>query len=370
MHAASSPVLSGQQLEVLEPDAPSAEERRAVESEEGIGAIASSSSELDGVVMMQGGGVWVRWHEAPDFHGSGPRDRHYVLDHLTGEVRFGDGLNGLIPPAGTGNVRLACYRTGGAAAGNVAAGTIVELKTTVPYVDSVTNTEPSGGGAEAEGVSSLLTRAPRGIRHRNRAVTVEDYEDLAMLASPEVQRVRCVPLRDLEADPDGVELRPGTVSLIIVPRSRDARPVPSLELIDRVRDHLDLHRSPVASLAVVGPNYVRVDVDTEVAVARLEGVGDLERAVRAALDRFLHPLTGGLSGSGWDWGRRPHRSDLYALIESVPGVRYVRSLAVLAVRERTGEQVPIDDPLRARVRDRFLVYSGTHVVRVRFEAEA
>ena len=50
--------------------------------------------------------VLVRWHEVPDFYASGPRDRHYVLDRFTGQVRFGDGVNGLVPPIGIGNVRL------------------------------------------------------------------------------------------------------------------------------------------------------------------------------------------------------------------------------------------------------------------------
>ncbi len=122
----------------------------------------------------------MRWHEVADFYGSGPRSRHYVLDHLTGEMRFGDGLNGLIPPAGIGNIRLGALSNRRGKAGNRPAGTIVQLKTTVPYVDKVTNTEAAAGGADAETLDSLLERAPRTLRHGNRAVTVEDYEDLAM----------------------------------------------------------------------------------------------------------------------------------------------------------------------------------------------
>jgi len=61
--------------------------------------------------------VWVRWSRVPDFHGSGARDRHYVIDYLTGEIRFGDGLSGMIPPVGSGNIRLARYKNGGGASG-------------------------------------------------------------------------------------------------------------------------------------------------------------------------------------------------------------------------------------------------------------
>ena len=205
---ARTPVLLGQRLEVRETEMPSAAELEVITREEGADAIT---------LMPDAAGrpreIWVRWHEVPDFYGSGPRDRHYVLDHLTGEVRTGDGLHGLIPPVGRGNLRLARYQTGGGNAGNTPAGTIVQLKTTVPYVDKVTNTEAAAGGADAETLDSLLVRAPRTLRHGNRAVTVEDYEDLAMLASPEVARARCIPLRNLRPTRSAHNRRSGAKSV-------------------------------------------------------------------------------------------------------------------------------------------------------------
>ena len=54
------------------------------------------------------------------------------------------------------------------------------------------NLEPARGGVDAETLASLRQRGPRAIRHHDRAVTIEDYEDLAMLASPEVARAKCV----------------------------------------------------------------------------------------------------------------------------------------------------------------------------------
>ncbi|MCM0593898.1 MAG: baseplate J/gp47 family protein [Gloeotrichia echinulata DEX184] len=128
------------------------------------------------------------------FTGQDSRDRHYVIDRITGEIRFGNSANGLIPPIGIGNLRIRRYQTGGGTVGNRPANTIVQLKTTVPYVDKVTNPEPATGGANAEIIESLIERAPRTVRHGTRAVTFEDFEDLAMLATPEVARAKCVPL--------------------------------------------------------------------------------------------------------------------------------------------------------------------------------
>ena len=46
--------------------------------------------------------------------------------------------------------------------------------------------------------------------------------------------------------------------------------------------------------------YVRVQVTAEIALASLEGASAIEQIVQQTLASFLHPLTGGLDGSGWD----------------------------------------------------------------------
>jgi len=348
-----APILPGQRLEVREPELPAAAERAALEAEEGDDAITSV---LDSRGRTKD--VFVRWHEVRDFYASGPRDRHYVVDRLSGEVRFGDGLNGLVPPIGIGNVRLSFYQTGGGRSGNRAAGTIVQLKTTVPYVDKVTNSEPATGGADAEPLESVLDRVPREVRHGGRAVTLEDYEDLARVASPEVARAKCVPLANLAVDPLS-ELPPtrGDVSLIVVPRSTDAKPLPSLELIRRVEEYVQSLSVPTINLSVVGPLYVRVDVKAQVGVVSLAGATAVLADIQQRVAGFLHPLTGGMDGTGWDFGRRPHESDFYALIESVPGVDHIRSLDVVEVEDLPG----------VTLTGRFLVYSGTPDITAVFE---
>lgn len=348
------PVLAGQQLEVRETEMPSAEEQTTIKNEESGSAIT---------VVPDAAGrpqeIWVRWHEVPDFYGSGPRDRHYLIDHQTGEITFGDGMNGMIPPRGNGNLRMKQYQTGGGAAGNSAAGSIIQLKTTVPYVEKVINTEAAAGGAEAETTESLYERAPQSIRHRDRSVTTEDYEDLAMLASPGVARARCAPLRNLSADPLGKALKPGQISVIIVPRTTDAKPLPDLELVNRVKDYLAEHGIPTAEVHVVGPLYVRVDVSVEIGLVSPEGASAVEQTVRQKLAEFLHPLTGGQDGRGWNFGRQPNRSDLFALIEGVPGVDYIKSLSL----DDTGE----DPDGKLKKTGRFLVYSGKHEISMVFE---
>ena len=347
------PVLGGQLLAIREPEKPSGDELQTILDEEGEGAVSETTDS-----QGRSSDVWVTWHEVPDFYGSDGRSRHYVLNHVTGEVSFGDGLSGLVPPVGSANVRLTTYKTGGGVRGNRPAGSIVQLKTTVPYVDKVTNYIAATGGVDAETMDSLVARAPTEIRHRLRAVTPEDYEDLARVASTDVARALCVPNRDLIADPfDKLPPVLGNVSLIVVPKTTDAKPQPNIELVRRVQQSISACCPVTATVLVVGPLYLRVDVQVEIGVATLDVAGTVVSAVQNALAAFLHPLTGGFDGQGWEFGREPRRSDIYKVMEGVAGVDHVRALSTMITEDLPGTHET----------DRFLVYSGIHTIKLVYE---
>jgi len=332
---AKAPVLPGQRIEVREPELPSAAERAVIEAEEDEDAITTVLDASGRPVE-----IWVRWHEAPDFYESGPRSRHYILDRLTGEIRFGDGRRGLAPLQGRANVRAAWYQTGGGLQGNRSVGSITQLKSAVPYVDSVTNWESSGGASAQETLEAVKIRGPKTLRHRDRAVAIADFEDLAFQASPNVARVKGIAAQGSQDA--------GSVGLIIVPRSPVPQPIPSLELLGRVEDYIEARLAPTVDLWVAGPDWLRVTVAVEIVPVSIEAATDVQATALARLATFLHPLTGGLDGQGWAFGRKPYRSDLHALIEGTPGVDHVRRLTVA----EEGDVSP----------DRFLVYSGHHQI--------
>ncbi|HEU0084510.1 MAG TPA: putative baseplate assembly protein, partial [Bradyrhizobium sp.] len=348
-----APVLAGQRLAIREPEKPSGGELDTIVEDSGADAVL--------VIPDSAGkpsGIWVTWLEVADFYASDSRSRHYTLDHINGEVGFGDGLNGMIPPVGSANVSMTLYRTGGGVRGNRAAGSIVQLKTTLPYVDKVTNYLDATGGADAETMSSLVSRAPMELRHRHRAVTPEDYEDLVHLASSDIARVLCVPNRDLVADPfDDIPPVLGNVSVVVVPDTTDPKPQPGVELIRRVEKFISASCPVTATVQVVGPLYLQVKVQAEVGLVSLDAAGTAAHNIESALAAFLHPLTGGLDGEGWQFGRQPHRSDIYRVIEQVPEVDHIRALTVESIEDFPG----------ARKTDRFLVYSGVHTIKLVFE---
>lgn len=280
----------------------------------------------------------VVWRPVGDFLASGPADRHYTIDRRTGEITFGDGRRGRIPPAGAGNLRLAFYRSGGGEAGNRGVGEIVNLKSSPPYVDGVSNPVAAGGGFDEEPLARVKERGPASLRHQDRAVTSQDLADLAVEASPDVARVSVIaPAFDSGQLWLAPGARPraghravpaGQLGLVVVPHGTEARPTPGLDLLDTVRRHVTDRASPAGEIWVAGPEWVAVAVQARVAPAATDRAEAVTADARRALDAFLHPLTGGFAGRGWPFGAVPRRSDLYRVLEATPGVDHVRSLSL------------------------------------------
>ena len=162
-----SPVLEKPVIEVREQQRLLEEERRAIERDEGAGAIREVPGHVEGTTEY-----WVRWHEVQDFLNSGPLDRHYVLDHIRGEIGFGDSRRGMIPPVGVGNMVATTY-------GQVEGvpGTVLRGPSTLSSHDSLCRARDQlrsrrgrrgrGGGKPDSGARTRVSAASRGaMTHR------------------------------------------------------------------------------------------------------------------------------------------------------------------------------------------------------------
>jgi hypothetical protein len=355
------PVLAGEQLEVRELSGPRANVEWRIltmelfDGDEGVVAELDAELGREGLATTVTHGplrltrdrrkqvseVWVRWESQEQLFFSAPDDRHYAIDRAVGRLYFGDGVNGRVPPRGAA-IAIREMTTGGGSRGNVGARTITQLLGAVPGIQAVFNPRAAEGGADGETPLAALDRGPRTIRHRGRALLAADYETLATEASPAVAIVRAIAGRD----PAGLT-RPGWMTLLIVPRSRDRRPYPSFGLREHVRRFVE-SRAPadVAALHrihVTGPAYLAIDVAATLAPVNASEAGSVEARVREALERFLHPLVGGPGGQGWDLGRDVYLSDVAAEIERVDGVDYVEELSLLLGGVAQGESVAVGD---------------------------
>jgi hypothetical protein len=58
-----------------------------------------------------------QWNAVSSFSDAGPNDRVFTLNHETGNIAFGDGVNGAKPPVGS--VITVGYRHGSGSTGNI-----------------------------------------------------------------------------------------------------------------------------------------------------------------------------------------------------------------------------------------------------------
>lgn len=117
---------------------------------------------------------------------STPTDKHFVVEISISKIpyiRFGDGINGAIPPGG--QPVLADYYTTKGADGNVDPNTINSLVTAlvIPGVSSITvnNALSAVAGTDVEDLARIKRSAPLSIRTLDRAVTRQDYKDVTLL---------------------------------------------------------------------------------------------------------------------------------------------------------------------------------------------
>lgn len=298
--------------------------------------IARSVNEY--LIVRRDDGREERWQEVTDFSSSMPNDRHYTLDSDTGELRLGPALPmrdgqvrryGALPPKNAMLI-MSRYRYGGGLAGNVAVNTINELKTSLPYVSRVTNRFPARGGMDTESLESAKLRVPHFMRSLGRAVTAADFEYLALEAAPgRIGRAYCLQPPLTNRGEIKVLLIPQVPRLtgFIAPESLEV----AADLREAVQTYLDDRRLLSTQLEITQPTYQWVESETRISISDLYDTEQVRAAVEKRLFEFVNPLTGGTDGTGWKFGRDLFVSDLTAVLLSVPGVNFVRSVKLFPV---------------------------------------
>lgn len=254
-------------------------------------------------VRVDEGAGPVPWLRKETLLYSKPGDPHYMV-RVDGQglatLYFGDNRFGRVPLHGA--PVTATYLTGGGAAGNVGARTIVKVESGLsdPGAVSVINLVSASGGADAEAPDEARLYGPPLFRSLGRAVTEADYVALAE-AFPGVARARTL-VRGWN-----------NIDVYVLPQG--GLPLAN-DLRQRLQTYLDERRMVTTRLWVRSPLPVRINLQAQIQVQPTFYAGDVEMAVRTALGELL-------STSRVGFGSNVYLSKVYEAIESVEGVEYV-----------------------------------------------
>lgn len=257
--------------------------------------------------------LWVRWSEVASFYQSGPEDRHYTLDYMDGRIRFGDGRKGMVPPSGGAAIRVE-YTTGGGVAGNLPANSVDTLTGGIPNVTSVNNAMPCCGGNDMQSLETLMRVGPMRLRHRNRVLTAEDYENIVQELFGQVRDVRCFAGRDA-----GGNEAPGHVTVVVMAQEYENDSYARLLAEDVMRElsrRCDMNLLAQGFLHVIPASVITVSCSMKLLLPDYHDAVLTERDVCAALADMIKNKR----VAGHFIGNLPNRSDVYAALKSVANV--------------------------------------------------
>ena len=288
------------------------DERETLLATQGPDAVRSDVADIPG--------SWVRWYEIESLVEADPEARVFMLDRRTGAIRFGNGRQGRIPPAGSDSVRAFSYQSGGGQRGNVPAYSVTSLKSAVTGVEAVINPLAARGGSDGRQDSAGGAHAAARLRHRGRALSSSDIEALTLDFAPEIVRARCLRPAD-PGDP---------IEIVVALASAERMPEPDLAMRDGLSRFLYNAASSSmmsSSFKVTGPGFRRVRIRL-VLKPSSTSPASLVAEVRTRLLSFLHPTTGGPGRRGWPFGRRLWPSDVHLALRDVLGDSQVDDLSI------------------------------------------
>ncbi len=265
-------------------------------------------------VELRGAGT--EWTPRRDLLNSRPFSADFVVeaqDDGRASLRFGDGVHGRAPAAGT--EMRARYRLGGARAGNVGADSLVRIAAMPGPADRVLrvrNPLAAAGGTDPEPIEKVRLHAPQAFRVQERAVTETDYAAAAE-RHPEVQRAAAT------------RRWTGSWYTVFVTVDRVGGLPVDANFEARLRAFLERFRMAGYDLEIDAPRFVPLDVafsvcakpgysraDVRQALLRELGTGELPDGRRG----FFHP-------DEWTFGQPVYLSPLVARAMGVAGVDWV-----------------------------------------------
>jgi hypothetical protein len=278
---------------------------------------ANPASVLDRLPTGQAG-PWVLWNLVDDPDDGEPNERVYALNHETGEITFGDGGHGRIPPIGTDCIVAIRYKRGGGEIANkVAAWSQINLISPVQGVERVFAPEGAAGGSDPQDAREVIQFAPANQFMRDRALTLRDFEMLALQSSRDVAQVHAL------QSGDGVRLA-------VVMRGQHPKPTPAQrrELLSYLAERTSPMLAARGAITIVDPNLVEIRVNLTLTINSIDQSGTVAGDAKARVIALLDAANGGEDHAGWQLGEVPTDTDISAALDGIADLEEVDDVKI------------------------------------------
>jgi len=181
------------------------------------------------------------------------------------------------------------------------------------------------------------------LRHNYRAVTTQDFQQLILFDwlqtrtaqslgnAAIISRVHCLPERDLE-NSDINQIVEAHISLVLLPLddSHDSENVRKT-----IKRFLNQRRLITTRIHVVEPSYVKIRVTATLYLDDSANFQLVQSEAKSRIEDFFdpYPCPNYWENQGYPFGEDIYISELYQLLDNLPGVDYVEEIQVIDFEE-------------------------------------
>ncbi len=233
------------------------------------------------------------------------------------------------------------------------AGTVSKLVISDSSVKKITQPFDSFGGRRRESDDQFYVRVSERLRHKQRAITIWDYEHIILEEFPTIYEVKCLNHAGFYSENNEdvfCENFPGHVTVVTIPNYRDKtnmnplRPYTPIGLLTNINDYLKTITSPFVKLHVKNPQFEEIRLNFNVKFYENLDVSYYAQLLNIEIEKFLCPWA-------WDsnvqisFGGKIIKSVLLNFVEERPYVDFVTCFQMDHIIKRDGQvikQVKID----------------------------
>ena len=235
-------------------------------------------------------------------------------------LRFGDATFGSRPEPGT--KFLATYRIGQGVDGNVGFDSLVHAASSDPAIISdlvnpvivgIRNPLPATGGLDPETIPAVQAAAPYAFRELDRAVTADDYGQMASKCDSSIQRAT------------GTFRWTGSWQTVFITVDPQGTDVVQSTVLNNVKRCMEYYRMAGHDVEVDPPTYVSLEIVLQICPSPGYLNGNVETALLAVLGNQILPdgTKGVFYPDNLSFGQTVFLSPIYAAAQATPGVNSV-----------------------------------------------
>jgi hypothetical protein len=247
------------------------------------------------------------------------------------------------------------------------AETVNKLSSSNSAIRSVEQPYASFNGRLPEEEDNYYQRVAERLRHKNRAITIWDYERIVLEEFPSIYKIKC--LNHTRMTTSYSEQAPGHVSLIIISNLRNQnainpfKPTTSLATLTAIGAFLEDLKNPFVSLHVKNPVFEEIKVKFNVRLMPKKDEGFYKGQLDSDLKTYLSPWAYE-EGEDISFDGIIHKSKIINFIEELDYVDYITCFEMYRVLNGDESNLVDTNEVLASVSSAILVSSSVHIINV------